>query len=769
MVALSLCGLMALGPLAAEARPVAAHSGNVRQVAAAKSSKNAKSKKSAKSKKPASRHAEVSRSARAARTAAIRNAFTASSELRPMAEQLAVLRTPEIYAAVANYAHSHTSEAAATAYLALGHAYLLDRKFGEAQNALRESRRIGAQLDDYADFLSAQAAHESGNNAAAEQLLHDFLERYPDSIFDAQVPELEARVLLSMGDASRAQKVLQQAQGLAAEDRPGFQFQQGEVALALGQKGQAERVFRQLMLNRPISQEAQMARSRLVEMLGEGAISTAERRTLADAYYNGGRYNEAAEQYRQLTRASDLDSAQRGRYAVAEAACDWKLKRLTRAKAEALPDSNDEAGARRSYLLMELARDRDSSSDQRKIVSQMEERFPHSPYLAEALYSSGNMYLLKKDYPTAADYYSTYATRFPQLKNASLAHWRAGWLNYRMGQFAEATRSFDEQIRLFPQATETMGALYWRGRIYEAREHNPQQAVANYRTIVKVAPHFFYAQMAQKRLAALGNTPPANGASLNHFQPLPAPQLVEKFPEASPHLAKARLLANAGMNEYVAREIAADPDFGSASALVEAQIFTSYGETFRALRAAKRAIPYSASAPIPAIPMVYWRILFPEPWWQTIKAESAKNNLDPYLVASLIRQESEFDHTVVSYANAWGLMQLLPSTGKQMARAEGIKNFQTSQLMDPALNIRFGTRYLRQLMDKFGGQPEYALAAYNAGDNRVEDWRANGPYGGMDEFVESIPFTQTREYVQAILRNVEIYRSLDEYERSHSR
>ncbi len=684
-----------------------------------------------------------------------------------MAEQLAALRTPEIYTAVAAYARNHTGEAAATAYLALGHAYLLDKKYGEAQAAFHQSRQIGAELTDYSEFLGAQAAHEAGNNAAAEQQLHDFLDRHPDSIFDAQAPELEASVLLAQGDAAAAQKVLDQAHGLAAEDRPGFQLEEGEVALALGERNVAERSFHQLMLSHPTSQEGQLARTRLVEMDGESALSTADRRTLADAYYNGGRYGDAAEQYRHLASASDLDSGLRDNYAVAEAACDWKLKRLTPAKAEALADSNDESGARRSYLLMELARDRDNATDQQKIVSQMETRFPHSPYLAEALYSSGNMYLLKKDYPTAVNYYSAYSTRFPSAKNASLAHWRAGWLNYRMGQFPEATRYFDEQIRLFPQATETMGALYWRGRLYEARENNPQMAVSNYRAILRVAPHFFYAQMAQQRLAALGNTQAGNEASMSHFQPLPAPKLVETFPEASPHLAKARLLANAGMGEYVAREIAADPDFGSASALAEAQIFTSYGETFRALKAAKRAIPYSASAPIPAIPMVYWRILFPEPYWETIKSESAKNNLDPYLVASLIRQESEFDHTAVSYANAWGLMQLLPSTGKQMAHAEGLKNFQTSQLMDPALNIKLGTRYLRQLMDKFGGAPEYALAAYNAGDGRVEDWRSNGPYSGMDEFVESIPFTQTREYVQAILRNVEIYRSLDAYERAH--
>ena len=85
-------------------------------------------------------------------------------------------------------------------------------------------------------------------------------------------------------------------------------------------------------------------------------------------------------------------------------------------------------------------------------------------------------------------------------------------------------------------------------------------------------------------------------------------------------------------------------------------------------------------------------------------------------------------------------------------------HFQTYQLLDPETNIRLGTRYLRQMLDNFGGVPEYALAAYNAGDDRVEDWQAAGPYGGIDEFVESIPFTQTREYVQAILRNIEIYR-----------
>jgi len=104
---------------------------------------------------------------------------------------------------------------------------------------------------------------------------------------------------------------------------------------------------------------------------------------------------------------------------------------------------------------------------------------------------------------------------------------------------------------------------------------------------------------------------------------------------------------------------------------------------------------------------------------------------------------------------------MLPSVGKSMAREEGIRPFETFQLFDPATNIRLGTRYLRKGLEKFGGVAEYALAAYNAGDERVSEWQAAGPYSGIDEFVESIPFTETREYVEAILRNQETYKAID--------
>jgi len=700
-----------------------------------------------------------------------------------MAQQLATLRTPEAYAGVAAYARSHTGDAAAAAYLALGHAYLLDKRYGEAESALSEARSAEGELADYADFLGAQAAHGADNEAGAEELLRGFTDRYPESVFDDQAPELEANVLLAMNNVAGAREALAKAEDTDAVERPGFQLAQAQVELALGEERNAIDTFKGILLGHPLSPEAQTSRAKLTQLGAEATLTVAELRSLGDAYYDAGRYPEADEQFRVLARMPGLDVQAHNGFAVSEAACMLKMKKLTPQEVQRLPDTDDENGARRLGLLVELARDRDDTADQQRIVSEMETRFSRSPWLADALFSSGNMYLLRRDYSKAVEYYSYLATHFPGNKNAAAAHWRSGWLSYRLKLYPEAERLFDEQIRLYPGATETVSALYWRGRLYETQDNDPAAAAANYHTIVRVYQHFYYAQMARERLAALsisasagrspgvpavGDTPPAAKAPLNQFQPQPMPHLVDAFPEDSPHLAKARLLANAGLNEYIADEIKSDPNSASWSALAEAQIYSSYGETLRAIHALKRALPNAASASIESIPLAYWRILFPEAWWDAIQAESAKNNLDPFLVASLIRQESEFDPSAISYANAYGLMQLLPSVGRTLAREEGITHFQTFQLINPAMNIRLGTRYLRQMLDRFGGVQEYALAAYNAGDSRVVDWQAAGPYSGIDEFVESIPFTQTREYVEAILRNEEMYREIDRFARAHA-
>jgi len=174
----------------------------------------------------------------------------------------------------------------------------------------------------------------------------------------------------------------------------------------------------------------------------------------------------------------------------------------------------------------------------------------------------------------------------------------------------------------------------------------------------------------------------------------------------------------------------------------------------------KKAVPNYWAQEMGTMPRGYWEALFPRPFWSDLRKHASSNGLDAYLVASLIRQESEFNPTVISHANAWGLMQVLPGTGKKVAKELKIRRFNSDQLLLPATNLQIGTRYFRTMVNEFGGQVEYALAAYNAGSNRVDDWRAQGKYRDVEEFVESIPFTETREYVQAIMRNAAIYKQL---------
>lgn len=726
-----------------------------------------KGKTSKKLTKAKGKHKRRPLSAKArAKSIKLHSAFVASSQLRPMAQQLTQFRSPAAYQGVAAYARAHTGEASAAAYMALGHAYLIDHRFSDATESFSKAKAQGKMLDDYADYLAAQSALQSNRLPEAETLLNGFSQRYPDSIFVNTVPVLEANLWLQENNPQAALRILNSHSGEPIANHADFQFALAKAKQMAGQTEEAGKLFRHIYLGFPLSNEAQQAKTQMASLGVLSSLTPTELRAHADALYNAGRLNDAADEYRAM--AGSVDPATRNLLLASAAVCDMKTKRLSRSQAESLADTNDEAGAQRLYVLMELARGRDDGEEQRKIVEQMQTRFPESKWLAEALYSSGNMYLLRKDYPHAIEYYGDLAKRFPRHSYAPSAHWRAGWFSYRLGHYDEAAKYFDEQISLYPAGKETSAALYWRAKIYAEQEHRFDLAAAYYQKVVSSYEHYYYGQLSKRRLAELGNVTPAAAPQLANIHGSTIPELSDDVPEDDPHVVKAKLLANAGLNEYIAPEIAAGEDSNEWGSFAEAEIYASYGETFRAMRVMKRAIPFYTSAPIEAIPMGYWRILFPQSYWNIIKEEAAKNGLDPCMVASLIRQETEFNPSAISNRSAYGLMQLLPSVGKSMAKQEGMGRLDANQLLDPATNIRLGTRYLRQTLDRFGGTPEYTFAAYNAGDDRVTDWKAIGGYHGIDEFVESIPFTETREYVQAIIRNEEIYRALEQTQNTQS-
>ncbi len=711
------------------------------------------------------RHIKTRRKARSAKSIArsrkLQRAFVASTQLRPMAQELTAVRSPAAYAGVSAYARAHSGEAASAAYLALGHAYLLDKRYPDAVASFEKANTAGKTLDDYSEFLAAQAEIEAGKYSDAQTRLTGFATKYPESIFVARLPVVIANLALQQNDPQTALKVLPEHASDPIAGHADFQLALARANQMTGSVEEASRLYRHIFMSFPLSSEGQQAKAQLAILGASPPLTVEERRAHADALYAGGHYSEAGDEYRALAHDTAVSDPQsKNTLLVAAAASDLKDKRLSKAVVDSLPDTQDEAGARRMYLAMELARGKDDSDAQHNLVQQMQQRFPNSPWLAEALYSSGNMYLLRKDYPQAIVYFSDLATRFPAHRYAPSSHWKAAWLNYRLGNYSDAALLFDKQIALYPGGKEIPAALYWRGRLYADQEHQPEMAAAYYETVSRTFEHYYYAQIARDRLLDLGQVTPADVAMLTNIHREEIPALTDDVPQDDEHVIKARLLANAGLNEYIPAEIQAADGSEQWGAFAEADIYASDGETFRAMRVLKKALPFYTSAPIDSIPMGYWKILFPQQYWGAIEKDAEKNGLDPYMVASLIRQESEFNPGAISGANAWGLMQLLPSVGRSMAKEEGIRHLDESELLNPETNIRLGTRYLKQTLDRFDGQAPYAFAAYNAGDSRVTDWQSIGKYHGIDEFVESIPFTETRDYVQAILRNESIYREL---------
>jgi soluble lytic murein transglycosylase len=225
-----------------------------------------------------------------------------------------------------------------------------------------------------------------------------------------------------------------------------------------------------------------------------------------------------------------------------------------------------------------------------------------------------------------------------------------------------------------------------------------------------------------------------------------------------PFKARLRQLLLAGFSDEAVEELKLA---GNTTAALEARslIEADQGDLRSAIIYMKRARPEYVSAEIKDLPAYVWTTIYPLRHGDALRSAAQKENLDPALVAALICQESTFDERAKSVVGARGLMQIMPYTGRPLARELGMK-FNPKMLHEAETSLTFGTRYFRQMLERFSSRPEAALAAYNAGPHRVDRWLAPNPAIRSDEFAESIPFTETRNYVMIILGAREQYRKL---------
>ncbi len=719
--------------------------------------------------KRATRKASKKRKRMSPRVRRVRQAFVASTTLRPMARQLLQDRTPAAYAGVERYARLHAREdAGSLAYLVLGYARTLDHDYPKAIDAFNRAKPHAGDLSEYVSYYLGNAYMQSGQSAQAVASLKDFDTKYPDSVWARDAHVVYANALMQEGKPQDAVALLEKDRQPVRVD---VEWNLGRAYEQAGDQAKAATIFRNIYLTMPLTGEAEMANAELKKLAGTTAVQSFtvdEKRTRADLLMKGRRYSDAAEEYRELVDQVGGNDRPTMQLALASALLRSGHGKDAKHVLESTQTATPDQGAQALYLRAEVARASDDQDAFLNYLGQLRQSAPSSPWMEQALLSAGNIFLLKKDYDRAVDAYRELQQRFPNGGRASYAHWKAAWLTLRQGRNQEAEKEFEEQIELYPSSNEIPAALYWRARL--AQEDNDfVKARAFYQKLSDRFRNYYYAELARQQLKALktsGETP--HYALLDKIPGIDLkPNIADDDPPSDNlRVQKAELLGNGGLVDLAARELqaAADEEKERASwvAPETAKLFQENDQYNRGIEVMKHAVPNYFAMDIPALPRSYWEALFPKPsYWGDLKRFSARNGLDPFLVASLIRQESEFNPGAVSRANAVGLMQLLPKTGKKVAKEEKLRHFNASQLFMPGVNMQLGTRYFRSMVDKFGSF-EYALAAYNAGSDRVEDWLSAGKYRDPQEFVESIPFTETREYVQAILRNANVYRQLYE-------
>jgi len=379
-----------------------------------------------------------------------------------------------------------------------------------------------------------------------------------------------------------------------------------------------------------------------------------------------------------------------------------------------------------------------------------------------------------------AKYYTTdspdYARAVDNLTKAIAAGasgenlWNLGWTYVLWSRDDDALKTFDEYVRKYSDGDWKTNSLFWSAKILDKRG-NIAERNAKIAQLVAEYPYSYYAYRA-KELWSAEATPPLFNARDSKAEALPPHST--KFPDVDAELEKVieprfitvRELQSIGLDRAAAREmkvLAAKHDDNLGVQFMLADVYLRGGEPFKANGVLQRRFRQFVRHGGENIPQRFWEILFPLAHWDTVRAEAERRGHDPYLIASIIRQESGFEPTTVSNAGAVGLMQIMPEEAARIGEAGGLGAMTREDLFDPQKNIALGAAEFSQKLAAMNDNPILAIAAYNAGETAVRQWVERTPPEDTDLFIESIPYAETRLYVKTVTRNRHEYRRI--YER----
>jgi soluble lytic murein transglycosylase len=627
-------------------------------------------------------------------------------------------------------------------------------EYSAAQATLNRLQPPAALLD-YVDYYKGVVQLRLNQFPEAKRTLEALAARKP-------VGAISLNTALVLGETAEASGRLDDAIGIyrrIADDKhlvsDDVLSRLGAVALRAGDRKTAAEAYLRVYYEFALTDLATAAASHIAG-LQDQIVKRGYQQDLGRAamLFGARRYAEARTAFQDIQKQADGDDRELADLRVAE--CDFYLKRYDAAKEGVRPyleRASRKAEARFFYLsaLRELGQHDEYVAQTRALVAD----FPGDSWAEEALNNLGTHHIVIDEDEEAARVFGELYEKFPTGPRSERAAWKYGWWSYRNGDHDTAVKTFESAASSFPRSDYRPSYLYWAARAHAKLGHG-ETAGARFRLVYNDYGSSYYGRLAQRRVERRPGQPEPERAVAASLQP------VTSTPARPPTADRIRLLLANGLYDPAIAELRyAQRQWGTSPA-IEATIAWAYhqkGELRRAITLMRRAYPQSLTANGNTLPVEMRQVLFPLVYWDLIRKHANVYDLDPYVMAALIAQESTFDPGIRSVANAWGLMQVVPPTGRRLARTLGMRRFTTRTLTNPEANIRLGMLYFSQLVRRFGGT-YYALASYNAGENRVVRWKAERPGLDEDEFIDDIPFPETQNYVKRILGTAEDYRLL---------
>ncbi len=664
------------------------------------------------------------------------------------------------------------SEEAALAKLFRGYLRLQAKDYNAALVILDEgviSRQ--SKLGDYAIYYRGQALQGVGRTEDAERMYVRAAEQYPTSLM-ARTAVLQAAGAATLRGAY--QSTIDDINSLGANADGTALKLKADALEKIGKREEAATVWKKMYFEMPQAPEAGEVSNKLVA-LGAAPVSTGATapmmRARADKLYKANLWVIAGQAYEQLSRqfpaATDPEVYLRGGVSYYKAKMySNSLALLINVRSRSTQDQADAI-----YYRGLCYRAQRQESLMLQAVSDLRRIAPGSLQLGNLLYEIGKMY--EESQPAVATtYYEQLFKESPRAENADEAHFWRAWRTHEAKDYANAARLFIEHVAEYGEVTENRGKAAFWGAMDSERTGDKPRAVTMYKALLTRYGAGWYGYNAERHIGELirqgAKEMPADSdivLSRAVAKLQINPPIVESLnPADEERVAKADSLALINLPQLALGEL----EFARSRAanspklnLRIAQIYRARNENVSAVNVLKRAYPNYGQMLIHEMPRAAWDVFYPLGWWANIKEEAKRKNIDPYLIAGLIRQETIFNPTARSRANAMGLMQLLPSTGRSVAKKYSLGGgvISSADLYNPALNIQLGTAYVADLVSSFG-RFEYVAAAYNGGPTRVARWLRELPAADIEDWVDSIPLSETRAYVQGVYRNARQYRRL---------